>query len=236
MLVVLALAAVAFRVTYVAVANSAREQKAPIIRRTLPPLVVRNTQIEARKPLAQYQDTVNPNLFNPAEPPPSLPRIAPTPTPPRADSIATSDPVDEYVYSGIATIGNRKYVLLESRFSKSGHYLSLGDHFLGGRLMKADEGRAVFKFGSNTKVLRLRQDYSLVPLDRSAAFLTAKPPPTPATPVQQPAAAPPAPQPAATQTTSPTPVPANQPPVESGTATPIPQTQPPTPPNLQDRE
>lgn len=216
-LIVLALAALAFRASYIVVASSAGEaEDTPLPRDTNTRRIQIQTATDARRTLQEYQNSVRPDLFHETQYTTAASRPLPA-LPAQQVPVAEVNPLDDFVYSGLVTLNGRKMALIENRNSHSGRFLSAGDRFLDGRVVSASPSRIVFKFGAGTRALPLRQDYSLVPLDRSAPFLTAKPTAKPAA-VAQPAAQPNQPVP---QSNPLIPDAANQPASQQNTAPPV---------------
>lgn len=88
----------------------------------------------------------------------------PAPAPP-------PDPLAGYVYSGLVTIDGQTYALLESRATRSGKYLAVGDDFEGFRVSAVDGKSITLSRGEEPRVLALNDRYSLIPLSKDGQGL-----------------------------------------------------------------
>lgn len=128
----------------------------------------------ARRNLEFYSSGIPSTLFGaPTEPKPTPP-LAPkkaqmtnvTPVQPVAD------PFTDYAYSGTVSSGGQTMALIENRKTREGWFLATGQPFLGGTVTLVDERQVVISLGTTTRTLAKTDDYKLVPLDKSASFLS----------------------------------------------------------------
>ena len=156
----------------------------------------------ARLPIGHYTESLKSDLFTQATPPlrrqapKPPPTVAPTPAPPPPPA-APANPFSGSVYSGMARIDGKLLALVEEPGSGRGRFLSVGDRFGGGRITSINADGLTVRIDGRVERLARNQNYSLVPLNRSPDFMTAKPSAPAATPAAKPASAQQPPQPAA---------------------------------------
>jgi hypothetical protein len=151
-----------------------------------------------RLPLAYYTQTVKQDLLSgPAPvavapaPRPARPRVA-APEPPPAPAVApprAAEPpppapaVRTEAYTGTVTVRGETLALIEDRQTGVGRYVRVGDPLSGGSVSAIGRDSVTIRTDAGDVRLRKNQEYSLVPLNRSADFLTARPAaPAPGTP------------------------------------------------------
>ncbi len=123
---------------------------------------------DARPPLSYYLQAIRPNLFHytvvadkaPA-PPPMKPVLPPAPVNPFAD----------WVYVGTVLVRGQTYALVQNNQTKEGQYLKVGDLFLGDKVASISDQMLTLKAGGQSEILPKNQNYTLVPLDKSASYL-----------------------------------------------------------------
>lgn len=114
-----------------------------------------------------------PHAIAPARPP-VMPAAQSSAAPPRSVA-APEDPLVDYAYTGAVTLGEQRLALVENRKTRVGRYVSVGDAFGGGTVAGIDERTLTVRIGSTPRRLALNEDFKLVPLDRSAAWMTQGP-------------------------------------------------------------
>jgi len=137
----------------------------------------------ARKPLEHYLTGVRSDLFSPPAPEVKAPKAA-APLPGPAASPAPVNPFADYTYAGTVNIGGRTLALVEHRTTRQGQYLAEGDSFLGGQVTQVGERSITIQVAGVPQMLAKSDNFSLTPLDKPAAYLTAAPPGQPGAPGQ----------------------------------------------------
>jgi len=141
---------------------------------------------ETRPSLAYYTQNVHGGLFSPPLPPaPRFHRAAYTPPPQRVPpppddepTILPVTPVNPFVdwsYDGTVKIGPREMALLENVKTREGQFVQKGDTFLDARVARITEQRVTLRTADKTYTLPKSQKITVVPLDKSAPYLTQKP-------------------------------------------------------------
>ncbi|HSV72240.1 MAG TPA: hypothetical protein VLH79_00575 [Chthonomonadales bacterium] len=129
----------------------------------------------ARRPLDHYLASVRGSLFSPAAPPVrAAPAAAVQPLP--APAAAPVNPFADYTYAGSVNLGGRALALVEHRTTRQGQYLAQGDSFMGGEVSQVGERSITIQVAGTAHILSKSDSFSLTPLDRPAAFLTAPAP------------------------------------------------------------
>ena len=141
-----------------------------------------NTE-ETRPSLAYYTQDIKGGLFSaPQPPPPKLRQVAyhrARPVEPSEDtgpSLLPITPVDPFVdwsYDGTVKMGNKVMALLENTKTKEGQYVRTGDTFLDARVGRITERSLALRTADKTYTLPKSQKITVVPLDKSAPYLTA---------------------------------------------------------------
>ncbi len=139
---------------------------------------------QARKPLAFYVSSVRGDLFSHGVPvPPAAPVAPPTVAMPEPPSMpAPIDPFVDYAYTGTVSTGDTKMALVENSKTKEGQYLKVGDSFLGGSITAIADRSVTVNVAGVARTMAKNEDFSLTPLNKSAAYLTAAPPAAPGGP------------------------------------------------------
>jgi hypothetical protein len=81
------------------------------------------------------------------------------------------NPYADYAYTGTVTIGGALMALIENVKTKEGLYLKEGDHLVAGTITRITDRLVTIDAAGQTQMLAKRDDFKLVPLDKSAGFL-----------------------------------------------------------------
>lgn len=137
---------------------------------------------DTRPPLSYYLQAIRPDLFHytmvadKAPAPPSMkPVLPPAPVNPFAD----------WVYVGTVLVRGQTYALVQNNQTKEGQYLKVGDLFLGDQVASISDQMLTLKAGGKSEILPKNQNYTLVPLDKSASYLGSGTTATPSTPASK---------------------------------------------------
>src|SRR5579884_1325848 len=140
---------------------------------------------ETRPSLAYYTQSVKGGLFSAPQPPAPkrhravfYHRLKPAEGSPPQDtepSLLPVTPVDPFVdwsYDGTVKTGDKAMALLENTKTKEGQYVQTGDTFLDARVGRITERSVTLHSADKTYILPKSQKITVVPLDKSAPYLT----------------------------------------------------------------
>ena len=137
-----------------------------------PKAAPQNASVEwtpGRKQLDYYSGGIASQLFGvPSEPKPPPAKPLPLPPPPMPEA---PDPFSDFVYSGTVSLNGQTLALLENRKTKAGHFLGVGQPFLGGKVASLNDRQVVIDLGTTTRALAKTDDFKMVSLDRNAPFM-----------------------------------------------------------------
>lgn len=116
---------------------------------------------------------IAPGLFGDAEPPtpPSAPPVKPSRKPASAPTSAEPvapppDPLADYLCTGVYTLNDTPYAVLENRTTKESATLRVGESFAGWTISAIAPRSLTLRQGDSLRTLALTDDFSLTPLDR----------------------------------------------------------------------
>jgi hypothetical protein len=92
---------------------------------------------------------------------PVAPPPAPTPPPP--------DPMGDWTYTGTVAIGDQVYAVVESKSSKSGQYLKVGDNLQGGTIQHIAQDQITLTLNGQPRTLAKSSAFNITPLNAAAA-------------------------------------------------------------------
>ncbi|MDE2126410.1 MAG: hypothetical protein KGJ62_07460 [Armatimonadetes bacterium] len=144
------------------------------------------TASDGRRPLSYYAHAVPSTLFEQPQPPAAS---APVEAPMPVTMPAPVDPFAGWAYTGTIRQGNHIIALIENTSTHEGQYVSEGSWFLGDQVTHITDASLTITGVGTPHVMAKSQDFKMVPLDKSAAFLGS----TGATAPKKPGAPPPPP-------------------------------------------
>lgn len=165
-------------------------------------LVVENAG--SRRSLDFYTKSVRGALFSAPQPPPApKPKaniVKPLPPPPKI-VVPEVKPVEinpfaDWSYTGTVTVGESKMALIENAKTKEGRYLKQGEEFQGAQVSQVTDQMVTMTAGTKPYLLAKSDNVNIVPLDKSAPYLSGGA--QPGQPVPPPPGGAPAPQAALT--------------------------------------
>ena len=137
---------------------------------------------DTRPSLAFYTQRVHGGLFSAPQPPaPKFHRTAFYHRPPQIEPSQDTEPsivpapIDPFVdwsYDGTVKMGDTVMALLENTKTKEGQYVQTGSTFLDARVERITERSLTLRSGDKTYTLPKSQKITVVPLDKSAPYLT----------------------------------------------------------------
>lgn len=130
-----------------------------------------------RHPLDYYTGGVRSDLFN--GPIPEAPKSKIDPKAVKRGAILPDismpvevNPFSDYTYSGTMTMNGETIGLVENNKTKEGQFLHMGDSFLGGKVSTISDLTLNVTLAGKEEMLAKSDTYKLVPLDKSAPYLT----------------------------------------------------------------
>lgn len=137
-----------------------------------------------RRPLSYYTQSVRGSLFEePVPPAPKPVRIAaPKPVKSPIVPVEAVNPFSEWAYTGTVHIGDKSMALIENTKTEEGQYVEPGGSFMGATVTGISDGMVSLRSSGRPYVLAKATESSLVPLDKSADYLTQKSAPPDAQP------------------------------------------------------
>ncbi len=165
--------------------NGKKLGAAPIVQantnRTTSATTVAMVTAAERKPLVYYTGQVRADLFTVSTPEaakPVVPLVKPTPPAPPV----VVDPFADFTYSGTVTIDDQPMALIENTKTRTGEYYKVGDTFMAAKILSIDDRLITLDVAGQKKLLAKSDDFSLIPLSKSAAFMQPAPPGQPGAP------------------------------------------------------
>lgn len=134
----------------------------------------------SRRSLDFYAKGVRGTLFSAPQPPPiAKPRavvVKPVPPPPRI-IVPEVKPVEvnpfaDWSYTGTVTVGETKMALIENSKTREGRYLKQGEEFQGAQVSQVTDQMVTMTAGTKPYLLAKSDNINIVPLDKSAPYLS----------------------------------------------------------------
>jgi hypothetical protein len=139
-----------------------------------------------RPPIWFYTQSVRGNLFSAPPPPePPKPKVVKTPpvvTRPTPPVVVMVNPFQDWVYAGTIKVGDNITALLENSKTKEGQYVTVGSSIMGAEVTHiTDQQVTVMAAGKPTTIAK-SDTITVVPLTKSAEYLSAPTAPPPGQP------------------------------------------------------
>ena len=126
-----------------------------------------------RKPLSFYTGGVRGDLFtSPDEVAKQKLAAAPPPPPPPPPIPQPVDVLGDFAYKGTVSMGGKSMALIENTKTAEGQYVGVGDFFMGGKVTEVGDRLLSLDLAGKPRIMAKTDDFALVPLTKSAPFLT----------------------------------------------------------------
>ena len=135
------------------------------------------TAASERRPLSFYTQEIRGGMFSEPQPPAPKPVVSKPVilTPPDPEPSVVPAPVNPFVdwaYDGTVKMGDKIMALLENTKTKEGQYVQEGDNFLDARVKGVTEQVVTLDAFGKPYTISKTDSITVVPLDKSAAYLS----------------------------------------------------------------